>query len=279
MKKTFFSLWFICLILFSACTAGEAQPDVPVPPSAPQETLSTTDTLICRVITAEDTALLLAKHGGERGEIYHLDLSDLPAEAQIPDTLESGQVVEITYSGLLQETYPARPAAPRSINVNEYGFDDRCTLYLRVLEDLWEADAGLNEDVELVGVDLSATSLPGSEQSAVAWAFAARHAAAPVEGTLEELMEKGYITATPISTTGSGTGLNDPKHSFYSWDTGCHFSITEQPMEGTYSLVPVTFDAQKWRSSLGAYFFSDCTSVQSAPGRWGEYHIGSEMIS
>jgi hypothetical protein len=147
------------------------------------------------------------------------------------------------------------------------------------LEDLWETDSGLNEDVELVGVDLSATSLPGSEQSAVAWAFAARHDAAPVEGTLEELAEQGYISATPISTTGSGTDLNEPKYYFHSWEDGCHFSITEQPTEGTYSLVSVTFDAMKWRSGLGAYFFNDCTSVQSALGYWGEYHIGSEMIS
>lgn len=280
MKKTFFSLLLICLLLFSACSAGKMKTDVPAPPPPPQETPDTTATLICRVITAEDTALLLAKHGGERGEIYHLDLSALPAEAQIPDTLQSGQVVEITYSGLLQETYPARPADPRSITVNEYGFDDRCDLYLRVLEDLWKTDAGLNENVALIGVDLSATSLPGSEQSAIAWAFAARHNAEAVEGTLEYLTENGYISATPISATNSGTGLTDPRHYFYHWENGCHFSITEQPMEeGTYSLVPVTFDAQKWRSSLGAYFFCDCTSVQSALGEWSDYTIGSEMIS
>ena len=50
-------------------------------------------------------------------------------------------------------------------------------------------------------------------------------------------------------------------------------------MEGTYNLTPVTFDAQKWRSSLGAYFFCDCTAVQSALGEWSEYQIGSEAIS
>ena len=282
MKKPRFSLLLICLLLFTACGAGSDLPTVSAPPSAPQETLETPEpaaSLTCRVITVEDSMLLLAKHGGVRGEIYHLDLSNLPAEAQVPETLQSGQVVEITYSGLMQETYPASPAGLRSITVNEYGFDDRCALYLRVLDDLWETDAGLNEDVKLAGVDLSSTSLPGSEQSAVAWAFAARHNAEAVEGTLEELTEQGYITATPLSSTGSGTDLAEPEHFFHSWEDGCFFSIAEQPVEGTYSLVPVTFDAWKWRSSLGAYFFSDCTSVQSALGGWGEYQIGSEMIS
>ena len=50
-------------------------------------------------------------------------------------------------------------------------------------------------------------------------------------------------------------------------------------MEGVYSLTPVTFDAQKWRSSLGAYWFSDCTALQSPLGEWSDYTIGSEMIS
>lgn len=281
MKKPLFSalLWLLCLFLFSACGAGDGQTEAPALPPASQDSAEPTATLTCRVITAEDSLLLLAKHGGARGEIYLLDLSALPAEAQIPDTPESGQVVELTYSGLMQETEPPRPAGVRSISVNEYGFDDRSALYLRVLEDLWEKDAGLNEGVRVVGVDLSATSLPGSEQSAVAWAFAARHDAEAVEATLEQLTQEGYITATPLSSTGSGTDLAEPEHYFHSWEDGCFFSITEEPLEGTYSLVPVTFDAWKWRSSLGAYFFSDCTSVQSALGRWEEYHIGSEMIS
>ena len=50
-------------------------------------------------------------------------------------------------------------------------------------------------------------------------------------------------------------------------------------MEGVYSLRPVTFDAQKWRSGLGAYFFCDCTSVQSALGQWDGYAVGAEAIS
>ena len=80
---------------------------------------------------------------------------------------------------------------------------------------------------------------------------------------------------------GSGSGIDptEPQHYFYEWKNGIHFSITEQSMEGTYSLTPVTFDAQKWRSSLGAYWFCDCTAVQSALGEWSDYSIGSEAIS
>ena len=51
----------------------------------------------------------------------------------------------------------------------------------------------------------------------------------------------------------------------------CHFSITEK--EGSSTL---TFDARKWRSGLGAYFFCDCTAEPEEDGR---YVVGSEAIS
>ena len=40
----------------------------------------------------------------------------------------------------------------------------------------------------------------------------------------------------------------------------------------------VRFDAEKWRSGLGAYIFSDCTAV-SVDGFWNSYTIASEAIS
>ena len=141
-------------------------------------------------------------------------------------------------------------------------------------------DPGLNESgVEYVGVDLSQTSLSDAEKSAVTHLFAGRHGAEPVSGTWNELVESGDITAEPLSATGSGTDLAEPQGYFYQWKNGCHFSIQEKPVFGSYNLKPIAFDAQKWRSSLGAYYFGNCTSTQSALGEWGGYQIGSELIS
>ena len=44
-------------------------------------------------------------------------------------------------------------------------------------------------------------------------------------------------------------------------------------------MAAVAFDAEKWRSGLGAYFFCDCTSFQTAAGHWDGYSVGSEAIS
>ena len=47
-----------------------------------------------------------------------------------------------------------------------------------------------------------------------------------------------------------------------------------------YAGLPVLFfDAEKWRSSLGAYCFYDCSAVWPEMGTWSGYQIGSEMIS
>ena len=297
MKKwtLFLSLYF-CLCLLAACASS----GVPIPDGTPMESESTyrnttgedapqpeiiTETF--RIVTADGPGhppLLLAKLDGAAGEICTLPSTqdstvtlEWAAEGEmeaIDWSYQAGYLVEVTWDGLFFETYPAQFGSISALRVLDSGFDDRCALYLQVLEDLWEVDSGLNGGVEVIGVDLSQTSLSPAEQSAVAWAFAARHDAELAEGTLDNLIDQGYITGEPLGTKGAP---EDAK--FWHWENGCHFSITEQSMEGTYSLTPVTFDAQKWRSSLGAYWFCDCTSVQSALGKWGDYQIGSEMIS
>jgi hypothetical protein len=192
----------------------------------------------------------------------------------------TGDLVEITFSGAVQESFPMGLVDVTEVRVLEGGFNNLASLYLKVLEDLWEKDSGLNEGIDIIGLDLSQTSLTDAERSALTWYFPCLHGSVEcVSGTLEAMIDWEYVTATPLTTSGSGTGLNEPEHCFYEWKNGIHFSITEQSVEGVYSLTPVTFDAQKWRSSLGAYWFSNCTAVQSALGEWSEYHIGSEMIA
>ncbi|MCI9300621.1 MAG: hypothetical protein HFF94_07585, partial [Oscillibacter sp.] len=59
------------------------------------------------------------------------------------------------------------------------------------------------------------------------------------------------------------------------------FSITpSEDHEGeSYSLPTLFFNAEKWRSSLGAYGFYDCSAGWGQVSTWNGYQIGSEMIS
>ena len=262
MKKwpLFFAIYF-CICLLAACAASG---NGPVPGGTPSneaqsggETCqSASVTAICRVVS-NDGSLLLAGMDGDTN-IYTLTPEDAT-------NLAAGTLVEVTYGGSILESWPAQFGGVTAVEAMAGGFDDRCALYFQVLEDLWDVDPGLNSDLTYLGVDLSQTSLSESERSAVAWAFAGRHGGELLTGTWEELADQGYID----------------RENLY-WEDGILFSVKEkaEPVyfmpEGT---AAVTFDAEKWRSGLGAYFFFDCTSVQTAGGHWDGYTVGSEAIS
>ena len=285
MKKLI-SLLSLCLLL-TGCASPAAPVEEGVPPTCAESPAETEPTcgsgvpyrMTCRIVDGAETGhLLLAEPDEAASGIYILSLDSLTFEPQFTEPLQNGQLIDVYY-GSYTEAWPMNFGGVTAIEIVNGGLDDRCVLYLDVLEDLWDADSGLNGGVEVIGVNLSQTSLSPSEQTAVGWVFSGRHGEELAEGSVADLVEQGWITATPLSSSGSGIDLASPQHYFYEWKNGCHFSITEQPMEGTYSLTPVTFDAQKWRSSLGAYFFCNCTALQSALGEWSEYQIGSEIIS
>jgi len=293
MKKTLLTIIALCsLAALTACAAPWASsPGQPPEGSSAVETSDTSSgpdsagdesieepgdpsgaTTLCRIVSgAEDGDLLLAGQE-DSGGIYRLTVGDTPITWKSPDMekegLQDGMLVEVAFDGDVFAVYPSLFSNVSGLTVLEVQ-DNLCSLYLQVLEDLWEADPALNGE-EYLGVDLSETRLSPSEQAAVAWAFGEAHGLTPLEGTLEELAQGGYLTdITP-------QGADQP---LYQWEDGCLFSIREKPMGGTYSLPTLSFDASKWCSPRGAYFFSDCTSVQSAKGRWGGYQVDRQAIS
>ena len=297
MKRSLSLLLILSLLcaLLAGC-AGTACPPAsgggdqePSPKGAPA-------TARCRVVSvSENNVLLLADVDSERGDIYTLDAGELSLEhdqAELGGLLDDGQLavgalVEVAFGGDILESYPALFGGVERITVLPDEFDDRCALYLRVLNDLWGKDEGLNSSgVEYISVDLAATSLTPAERSAVAWTFAQSHGAEPMELSYEQLCAEGYISGL--------TGEN----AFPQWEKGILFTITETDDPVTFNLpslseggeLPsmtqynikntVSFDASKWRTALGAYGFSKCVAVQNNDGVWGDYRInGPEWIS
>ena len=138
---------------------------------------------------------------------------------------------------------------------------DVCELYLEVLEDLWNVDSGLNHGISQIGIDLSELShLTELEKETVMHEFASKHNLPFIAGTWEELCEQGYID----------------KDNLY-WEDGLFFSIKTNE-DGDSDPEHTAFDAQKWRSGLGAYFFGQCTAQKNADGKWS-YTVGQEAIS
>ncbi|MCM1046561.1 MAG: YobA family protein [Candidatus Gastranaerophilales bacterium] len=237
---------------------------------------------------AEDGVLLLS--GESAYSVYRVSLRADAAvsgpliyldgqPADVSD-LSDGMMVEIAFSGDVMESYPAQIG--QIISVSAYslgtqqnpggGYYDLCGLYLQVLDDLWEADAGLNNGVDYVSLDLSEApgNLTEGEKCAVAWRFAELHQVECLMYSYEELLQEGYLTAP------------DPENmpNLYQWEDGLLFSITAgEETEENYSLPVLRFNAEKWRAPLGAYYFYDCTAVWPEFGSWSGYEVGAEMIS
>ena len=84
--------------------------------------------------------------------------------------------------------------------------------------------------------------------------------------TFDELREEGYLTGEKLE--GGSTA--------YSFTNGLLFTITpDESAEGeSFSLPVVCFSAEKWRSPLGAYYFT----ASRGDNGW-EYTVGAEAIS
>lgn len=302
MKKwCLFLCVYACLCLLAACAADGA-PTLEETPA--EETAEST--VVCRVISElEGGSLILAEQDRDAG-LYTLSLADkavtldgadfdpaAPGAYQaLPGESLAGTTVTVTFSGGIQESWPMGFSGVTALDFSTEDFDDTCRLYLDVLEDLWNADGALNENLTELALDLTTTGLTGSEREAVAYAFGAAHGLMAMEATFEELVDQGYVSATPLPASGSGEEAEAPEHFFYEWEDGCLFSITEAdepvifneaamgPQTGDeVHYEGIRFNAGKWRTSLAAYIFSNCTAVRTAGGAWGDYTVEAEMVS
>lgn len=285
MKKRFlFLALYGALCLLAACAAPSAPADGgdslhgAQSGGEPAEAEQITETFRLIDGGGRGQTAVLAKAGGGAGDVYTLDLfsaADVSLEGVEENSLtvdrapRAGALIEVTHDGMVLESYPARFANVSAVRVLQGGFDDRCALYLEVLEDLWEAGGALSQDSPAyIGADLSQTSLSESEQAAVVWIFAGLHGAEGLEATYDELVEQGYIRETDADGA-----------EFPHWEDGLLFTITEKETGSALTAPTLAFDAEVWRSALGACFFSDCSSTADPSGHWNQYKVGAQAIS
>ena len=212
---------------------------------------------------AESGNLILA--GTETNFVYSLDANKIDIfvngnKAECKD-LEDGMPLDIS-------------SFCKSVNGHTIGTQenpggslyDLSGLYLKVLEDLWEVDAGLNGGIKYISIDLSEApgELTEGEKAAISYIFTKAHNAECLQLSFDELRVQGYIK----------------KDELY-WEDGLLISITDSmKAEEQYNgLRVIKFDAQKWRSGTGAYYFGDCTASWPQMGTWSDYNIGSQAIS
>lgn len=216
------------------------------------------ETLTGKIAEVKDGVIVLAneKLGLLTASLKDASLYGLDGGEITPEALRAGMEIELTYNGMIMETYPGQPAGVSSLTVTSEG-GDLIGLYCNVFADLYEVDAGLNDGIEMLAFDLTkVTNLTDSEKEALVYLLGCRYGMTVLTGTYQELCDAGYIDAESLS-----------------FEDGLLITI-EVTEEGDGAF---TFNAEKWRSGDGAYFFADCeASLQN--GSW-TYTVGEEMIS
>ena len=136
--------------------------------------------------------------------------------------------------------------------------DPLVTFYLGVLRDLYDEDKGLNDGAELLAFDLTnAKNLTDAQKEDLIARAGEEFGIEAIASTYDELCEQGYI---------------DPENPYF--EKGLLFVLSaEEDAEKAFQ-----FDAQKWRSGLGAYYFSECQAKRGKDGVWS-YELGAHMIS
>ena len=277
MRTKAIALWgalWLCAVCTAGCgAAGDAAPaDGSSPPQAVQtEQAAPADSVTgCLVDGAGGGELLLAEQDGSRVCRFDAGTAAVSVDgaAASAGDLTDGMTLTVSF-GAAEETWPLRLTGVTAVAAKTPaggGYTDLCGLYLQVLEDLWDTDPALSDGLRIVGVDLSGEpgGLTESEKAAVAWRFGEKHGLPAVCGTFGELAARGCIDRANLQ-----------------WTDGCLFSITADRGRGAEccSLPVLTFDAEKWRSGTGAYFFSGCTCVWPEMGSWSGYQVGSQAIS
>ena len=258
MKRTITILLVLTILLLSlsACSEGS-------------RSASDVRTISLRIIDGAGTGSLTL--AGD--DVYTVSLSNADVfvgeNKGSTEDLANGMVATIAYDGEITNDNPRQFSEVISITVTKSrsemardpsgDFYDLCSLYLKVLDTLWYTNKSMNEDVKYISVDLAEApgSLTPQEKSAIAWAFASRHDAVPLELTIDELIETGYVNLSELR-----------------WKTGELFSIGSGTDISTVGSV--SFTARKWRSGNDSVTFLGCTS--DAPGKdpWLDFNIGYE---
>lgn len=251
----------LVLPLFAGCTAApklEAPPAAAAGPETPGTAAVEPEggaLLAGTVIDVSDGSLLLAGEGDDDG-LYRLSLDGVPVEPGGAEALCVGKRAEVTFGGTVAECFPGIPGGVTRVRAVD-GDLSPFVLYRQVLFDLMETDEGLNGGARYLGVDLSgAANLTGGEKLALQYLLEQRYGLSVVPGTFDELCEQGYID----------------RDALY-WEDGVLLRIALVE-DGTDTF---RFDAEKWRSGLGAIYWTDCTAARGADG-W-TYEVGGFAIS
>lgn len=262
MKKQFYLVAFICCLFLSTGCSNEkleeqnSSDNSQVVVTNHKPSIKSEETMIGKIIKIDSDSIFIADTEDENG-LYQISASEF-AEKTL--NLSVGDIVEIGFDGLIFEIYPGIIANADYIMLLEKS-EDFVGLYHDIFMNLYETDPGLNDNIDFIALDLTKDkNLTPSEKNALLYLLWCDTQIETRLATYDDLLAENLITI-------------DNNTGFSELANGILFKLEASLAENKQ----FAFSAEKWRSSLGAYYFNNCTAKKE-DGKW-TYSIGEEIIS
>jgi hypothetical protein len=178
--------------------------------------------------------------------VTELILKGMNGEDITLQELKPGDILEITYNGMILESYPAQIQAS---DIKVIGHNNLIDGYLAIIDDIWNEDSGLNSEIEMITVDTTEwTNLTDIEKEIILTGMKDAYGFEITVGTFDELADQGIID----------------KENLY-FENGVHIVISD--MKYDEKAEKITYSISKWRSGLGAVG-SDDSKAEYKDGKW-----------
>jgi hypothetical protein len=156
------------------------------------------------------------------------------------ENLVAGDILVITYNGVILESYPAQITATKVEKVDHNNLIDG---YLALIDDIYQEDNGLNNEIKKLALDTSEwINLTDIEKEVIVAKVKAAYSLEIVEGTYEELAEQKII---------------DKENLLFP--DGILIKISEITYDENKEEIKCAIS--KWRSGDGAIGADDVTAV------------------
>ncbi|MBE6114700.1 MAG: hypothetical protein E7191_06425 [Erysipelotrichaceae bacterium] len=234
------TLSLLITLLFIGCTNQQT--------SGPQNDPNTsTNTTVETIVVTEENDLVV---------VMSLEGMTLYSFTSTKEDYDENDILTIEFTQA-EETYPLQ-IEPTKIMEEK---DTILSMFLEVIDDLMEEDAGLGKGDKILSLDISDNLQLSTQDIEI----------------MAQIMKNRYSfqeTLTMNYEALNAAGYIDTNDIPY-FKEGLLISITS---DQGYKESRFTFDASKYKGGLAAYFFGDCEAVYEKNDGW-DYEVGYHAIS
>ncbi len=204
----FIFILMLTVIVLGGCGAKEEVPSTKDTPQSDQTPLDVGEEQYSfRAEIIESGELLLITPSEDSNEARSSDkisvnvagavLMDETGATIKTEHLIAGDILVITYNGVIAESYPAQITATKVEKVDHNNLIDG---YLALIDDIYQEDKGLNNDIKKIALDTSEwINLTNLEREMILAKVAAAYGLEIIEGTYEELVQQKIIDTKILS--------------------------------------------------------------------------------